>query len=242
MLIADAGVPMLFVTFPRMMAALVPIVLVEAIVYRWYLSKSFPSCCGGSLVANSMSTFAGIPLTWVLLVIMEILCTGGGKAYGLDTPLHRLVAVTLQAPWLVPYEEDLYWMIPVAALSLLVPCLLVSVLVEYFMLRACWILPKDRVKLLNAVWIANLLSYCLLGTYCLVLVREAMGKAPKRELIGLAAEWWLALGLLIGGLGGGVYLLMRHVVHKQNLAELVEARGANEDSVSAKAAVPEGTR
>jgi hypothetical protein len=37
LLLADAGVPMIFLTFPAMLILLAPVVLVEAILYRKWL-------------------------------------------------------------------------------------------------------------------------------------------------------------------------------------------------------------
>ena len=56
--------------------------------------------------------------------------TGGGSAYGINTSARKLLAATWQAPWLVPYETDLYWMLPVASLVLLIPFFFASYFVE----------------------------------------------------------------------------------------------------------------
>lgn len=55
----------------------------------------------------------------------------------METPAHRLAAVTLQAAWLVPYEKHLAWMVP-AAVVLLVPCFALSVFVEDWSLGRRW--------------------------------------------------------------------------------------------------------
>jgi hypothetical protein len=89
--------------------------------------------------------------------------SGGGQAWGLDTPLDRLAAVTLQAPWLVPYQGQLSWMIPAASITLLIPFLVASVLIEYAILKARW--KTTQVRLGKAVVSANVLSYLLLAGY-----------------------------------------------------------------------------
>ena len=100
----------------------------------------------------------GIPLTWVLLAGLEMLATSGGRAYGLDTWPRKVLAFTVQAPWLIPYEPELAWLVPAAALVLCVPFFFVSVLIEYSI--ACRILrelPKSATSQWS--WRANLVTY-----------------------------------------------------------------------------------
>ena len=59
---------------------------------------------------------AGVPLAWLVMLVLGLITTGG-SALGLNSPVKKLVAVTLQAAWLIPYEENLFWMIPCAATS-----------------------------------------------------------------------------------------------------------------------------
>jgi hypothetical protein len=120
MIIADMGIPMIFVTLPLMVVALLPIAGLESLVYRKYLRLSWTEAFVGGLIANLWSTLAGIPLTWLLLVIGQF-AIGGANAWGLDTLQDRMDAVTLQAAWLMPYEKDLPWMIPAASIALLFP-------------------------------------------------------------------------------------------------------------------------
>jgi hypothetical protein len=74
----------------------------------------------------------------------------------------RVAAVTVQAPWLIPYEDQFYWMIPAASLFLMLPFFLVSVLTERYVLLSWW--PGlDRRNLTRSVWLANVLSRVLGG-------------------------------------------------------------------------------
>lgn len=158
---ANAGVPMLFVIMPGLAYSLIPIILVEAL-YLWKKLSVEPMVAGQlSVIANLVSTIAGIPVTWFLLVCIQMV-TGGGAAYGLDTWLGKVIAVTWQAPWLIPYEGDLDWMVPVAALVLLLPFFLVSWWSEYLVSKA---MTKDGElpQLKHAIRNANLISYGLLS-------------------------------------------------------------------------------
>jgi hypothetical protein len=164
---ADAGVPLLFVTFPAMVLALIPVILVETVVVvRMLKLRAWPAAKPVA-VANLASTFVGIPLTWLALVLLEIATTGGGRAYGLDTPRQKFLSVVWQAPWLIPYGTDLSWMIPTASLVLLVPFFFASYWVESWVVSA--MLHKHSVGPVKpAVFRANLASYALLVAFNIV--------------------------------------------------------------------------
>lgn len=158
--IADAGVPMVFVTLPSMLIALVPIIVLEAIVIRRMLGISLKDAAKVSAVINMVSTVIGIPITWFILVSIEIV-TAGGKAYGLETPFKKFLAVSLQAPWLIPYDKDLNWMVPAAFSWLLIFFFFMSVKLEGYIAKR--MLKDLETQLINrAVLVANLWSYAVL--------------------------------------------------------------------------------
>jgi hypothetical protein len=159
-ILADAGVPMLFVEFPAMLFALVPVIAAEFLVAKKYLSVTPKSTLKGIVVANLVSTIFGFPLLWILLVVAE-LSFGGGGAHGLATLSQRIYAVTVQAPWLIPYESDLSWMIPVAGLYLLVPAFFVSVFLERWVCQKLW-KNQNPEELRKFSWIAHIVSYPVL--------------------------------------------------------------------------------
>ena len=160
---ANAGVPMIFLVMPALGLSIVPIILIEAI----YLSKKLELIISRAIktatISNLASTIVGIPLTWLLLVLIQML-TGGGGAYGLDTTLGKVLSVTLQAAWLIPYESDLHWMIPVAGLVLLVPFFFASWWSEYFVSKK---ILKDHSpqKVKVEVRNANIITYALLALW-----------------------------------------------------------------------------
>lgn len=174
--LANAGVPMLFVQWPVMVLALIPILLVEAGLLRWRLALPLENCIRGSLIANLVSTFVGIPLTWIGLVCAEF-AAGTDRYFAVETPLQRIVAVTLQAPWLGPHEHELRWMVPAASLVLLIPFLATSVIVEGLILTRLWRdLPRRRVW--AAALMANGVSYGLLMLYAAVCLNRSLGSPP----------------------------------------------------------------
>jgi hypothetical protein len=161
---ADAGVPMLFVTFPAMVLVLIPIILVETVVVARMLKlRAFPAAKPVA-VANLASTFVGIPITWLMLVVLEFVTTDGGSAFGLRTFTQKFLSVVWQAPWLIPYGTDLSWMIPTASLVLLLPFFFASYWVESWV--ASWMLRTQSVGPVKpAVFTANLASYTLLAIF-----------------------------------------------------------------------------
>jgi hypothetical protein len=154
---ADAGLPMLAVAWPLSWFAFMPIVAIECVVSWRYIILPWRKSLSGSLIANIASTIVGIPITWGLLLAVEIMATNGGRAYGLKTFSTKLLAVTVQAPWLIPYEEDLYWMVPSALLFLLPFFGIVSVFMERPIFRKFANCDKKEAKLWS--WSANGITY-----------------------------------------------------------------------------------
>lgn len=163
--LGNVGIPMVCVAVPTMLIILPLVATVEAAVLWRICRMPFKEAWSGTLWANLLSTLVGIPAAWLPLVAAQII-GGATRAWGLDTPMDRLAAVTLQAPWLIPYEDDLYWMVPAASLALLVPFFLASVVIEYLFLRVRWV--PGRPRLLAGVVAANAVSYFLLAGYYVV--------------------------------------------------------------------------
>lgn len=162
---ANMGVPMIFITMPMMLAALVPIIAVEAFILARALGLRAKSAALVSLAGNAVSTLVGVPLSWIALVFVQM-STGGGAAHGTSTVLGKIVSVTWQAPWLIPYEEHLHWMIPAAQAVLLVPFFFASFWIEYGVARLMR-RDLDPRPMRGAVWRANLVSYACLAVLVL---------------------------------------------------------------------------
>ena len=154
---ADAGVPMVFLTYPAMLVALVPVILLEAVVFQRRLLLGYKQVAWRVGVANAVSTVIGFPLTWILMVALQML-TRGGYAYGISTWWSKVLAVTWQSPWLIPYEQELYWMVPTAALVGLIPAFFASVFIEGHILKRL-LKTTDAATTWQLTWRANRLSY-----------------------------------------------------------------------------------
>jgi hypothetical protein len=160
LIFADAGVPMLFPQVVLMGLAFVPVVLIETFLVRRSVTIPLPRTLRDVTIANLWSTLLGVPLAWLAMLFLEVVSTAN-SAMGMDSPAKTLAAVTLQAAWLIPYEEHLFWMIPCAATVLLIPCFVVSVFIEHLVLARCW-KEKDPKTVFFAVLRANVWSYLFL--------------------------------------------------------------------------------
>ncbi|MEM9167948.1 MAG: hypothetical protein AAGB48_13100 [Planctomycetota bacterium] len=163
--LANAGIPMLMVYGPLMLAALLPVVLVEAGIVKALTGGSYGQWSLRVGLANAASTVVGVPLTWIALVVIQ-LSIGGGSAHGLETFWQRVYAATVQAPWLIPYEDDLGWMIGGAGLTLSLPFFLVSMLIEYWVLSRLTRrnVPEERIGF-AAVLICNGVTYGFIAAF-----------------------------------------------------------------------------
>jgi len=162
---ADAGLPMLAIAMPICWFALIPIIGIE----WWILKKKLPEISNIRLmisasVSNIISTVAGIPIAWFCMKTIQMAVPGGGGTFPGFHPFWKyFLGVTLQAPWLIPYESQFYWMIPTAFIFLLVPFFLMSCLIE-----ALISIPILKTKSYNfkaivrAVCRANIWSYAFL--------------------------------------------------------------------------------
>jgi len=174
-ILIDIGLPMIFVAIPVMVVTLLPVVCLEAIVLRCSIGITYKQATKASFLTNLASTLLGIPMSWLLLVLIQMI-TGGDRAYGLKTPLTKFLAVTWQAPWLIPYESDLYWMIPAAGLFLLIPFFFVSWCVEYLVARRI-LKGVDPISTRRGVRNANIASYGLLALYLVMVLVTAKPRA-----------------------------------------------------------------
>jgi hypothetical protein len=170
-ILADAGIPMIFVEWPLMLCALVPVILLEALVIRRSLALSFGSAFIGVGRANVYSTVVGVPLAWGLMFVVQLalsllllpLALAQHKWHWtvLDSPVFQAVGFLISLAWEIPVKHQLYWIVPTAATLLLIPCFFVSVRLERRSCLRSW--PNaDPAAVKQGVFIANVWSYGLL--------------------------------------------------------------------------------
>jgi hypothetical protein len=185
-LIADAGLPMIAWYLPRMWLALVPVILLEAAIGMRITGLSFRRAAWAATAANCFSTLIGVPLAWIVLATVELI--GFGSAEGLDSFGSRVYAVTVQSPWLIPYEKDLWWMVPIAAVCLAVPFWSISVVSEYAVVRR---LAPDAsaAALWRWMWIGNLASYLALPLMAWI-IASALPRAWTSAVTGPVVDFF----------------------------------------------------
>ncbi|WP_437955718.1 hypothetical protein WME76_30035 [Sorangium sp. So ce119] len=127
--LANAGIPMIVVAWPASWIAFVPVVLVEAAVARRVLALPTREALKLSLVANAWSMLAGIPITWALLMALEMLVWPMLSVVGRDLEaVPSLLLIPIYAPWIPPVEEP--WIVFAAGAFLCVPFFFASVWIE----------------------------------------------------------------------------------------------------------------
>ncbi len=158
---ANAGVPMIFLSFPIMLIALIPVIFIETSVFKRIMLVRYKQSFVSNSTANAISTIMGFPLAWGLLFGLELLTTGGSCGPGFDSIPNSIITVIVEAAWLCPHEDHLYWLIPTAFIISLFVAFFISITIEYFVNKK-FHKETDKTLIRKAVFVANLSSYCLL--------------------------------------------------------------------------------
>ncbi len=159
---------MIFVQWPLMIGALIPVIIVEALLIRRWVRLSYRDAFIGVTKANLLSTMAGVPLAWLVMFVLElaIMIPVGIAAEKwhwnfFDSPVFQVVGFVIGMAWLGPAEGSGYWLVPLAAALLLLPSFYVSVWLESKICRRAW--PDiDSAAVRRGVFRANLASYIVL--------------------------------------------------------------------------------
>jgi hypothetical protein len=155
LVLADMGLPMIALEVPILVAAFVPIVLVETLVIARRLDLRFGRVFRLTAFANFVSTVCGVPLAWALMLGVE--CAGGERlGMGPRSAASDLLYAFGHAAWMPPNANA--WMLGLAFFVLAVPAFFASVWLEWHVLeRRLEGVPRAQAK--KAVWIANAISY-----------------------------------------------------------------------------------
>ncbi|MBA4249644.1 MAG: hypothetical protein C0432_02610 [Candidatus Puniceispirillum sp.] len=163
---ANAGVPMLGAIWPPAIISLLFVILIESrymqkseILKQHKIEKR--EIVQMVRFSNIISTLFGMPFVWFVLMKIQMVLPGGGHGHDWGN-WEYIYGVTVQAAWLIPFEQQLYWMIPVAYTVLMVPCFLASYWIE---LHVNYGFVKSKIELKDLkkiVWNANLCSYAFL--------------------------------------------------------------------------------
>ena len=164
---ADAGIPMIFLVWPGFWILLVPTIGLEALVARRVLAVEWPRALRLSARANLISTFIGVPLTWLAMLALEALAASGlwygSKAVGLTEPPEwsTYLLLPFAGAWV---GGDDPWVVPAAAAWLGVFFFFVSVWVEARVVSRMSVKPSAA---LRWSWQANALSYAVIAALML---------------------------------------------------------------------------
>ncbi len=154
---------MIFLTFPLMLAALIPVILLEVWIAKPLLGTSYGKTTWVIAVANVASTIVGIPAAWVAMFGLELLA--GTTISRLvpqkfsEGPVINAVYLILSSAWLAP-GSGLYWAVPVAAMVLLIPSFFASWYIEIFIIDK--MVEGDWATIRSTGFKANAVSYAFL--------------------------------------------------------------------------------
>jgi hypothetical protein len=146
-ILANVAVPMFFPQPLLMLAALVPVILVESMSLRRPLAVGFREVCQ----ANALSTLAGLPMACLGIVGFNVLLTGADGEWARMGLAWRIIS------------DDLHnwWILPLAMTAIVLPCFVLSVVIEgRFLARNPAI--KSRPGFWRAVVRAHVFSYLML--------------------------------------------------------------------------------
>ena len=181
-LLANIGVPMIGIYWPPAWLALIPVIAIEAWWARRQLGNAWGKAVWSTGIANAVSTLIGIPLIWFLWVAVGYRFFG--TAIGLNNPAEGLYAVTVQAAWLMPYETNLWWMVPSAAFAMTAVFCLASIFIEWLIMKLFQ--PKaDRIALRQWAWKGNLCSYTVVFAFVIVFLyvpRTSLDQAAEEPI------------------------------------------------------------
>jgi hypothetical protein len=158
--LANIGLPIVAVYLPPAWLALVPIIFVESGYGAWRYRFSFGRTLAAQAIANCISTLIGIPITWLVLVVLEFIAVDRGARF-LPKPLLSVLTPVLGAAWLAPVPNQGSWIVLSAVLTLTIVFYLMSVVTEGFVVvRFFRDVPRKTIR----GWMvqANGISYALL--------------------------------------------------------------------------------
>ncbi|HWG09951.1 MAG TPA: hypothetical protein VN693_00420 [Rhodanobacteraceae bacterium] len=180
---ADMGLPLIAVFLPPMWLALIPVILIEAIVVSRLTSARFNKVLIPVSLGNLVSTLIGIPIAWITLATLEAVCCDDMPALG---PFgSQIYAVTIQSPWLMPEVAQSWLMISVALLVFAIPMFAVSVLIES-PINFMFARGTAKPKIWKATALANLASYI-----CLALLIWPVSKLPTIKFFYDLDIWFI---------------------------------------------------
>src|SRR5258705_13522461 len=105
-MLANMGVPMIFVELPGMVCALLPIIIVEAVIIHRVLALSYRDSFKGISIANLASTLAGVPAAWFIMLAFQFIVTIplglAAQHHMVDSPAVAVICYLSSIAWVPP--------------------------------------------------------------------------------------------------------------------------------------------
>jgi len=167
-LLADAGVPMIVFTLPAMVILLIPVILVEGALCKKWLGLTTWEAIKSNTASNLASTIIGVPAAWLAMLGVEFAASGLAGLSQIEkwhSPIANVIFFALSSAWIGPPDATSAWLIPAAALTLLIPFFFVSYGIEYLVVNFMVGMPEGgpprlaHPKVRIAVCNANLVTY-----------------------------------------------------------------------------------
>lgn len=178
----NAGLPMLVIAWPAMFISLIPIIVIEAFYMRQKLQITLKKSFKVMTITNLESTVIGIPLTWIGLLVLEMIFGYSAVFLGIDKLPQKtqdiilgIASVTVGSAWIGPSEKNAYWLLPAATTALLIPFFFVTWWYELLSVKR-QLRDFDKMALKDAVLKANLITYGLLAAICVGWLVISIGK------------------------------------------------------------------
>ena len=143
-------------------AVFVPSIYIESRFLSRNLSIPLKKLIKITTLSNFISTFITVPFSWDILVYFQAFL-GGAIKYNIDTLYGKILPLTLQAPWMIIYDEKhKIWMVPTACLVLIIPFFFVSWKTKFYITNR-FLKDMDIINIKWTIFKANLITYVIMA-------------------------------------------------------------------------------
>ena len=163
---ADVAIPMFFLTWESMVIALIPVVIIEAVVFIMMLKIDVWRAISASFWANAKSTVIGVPLSGILLFSVVAIGTFVVSEFKIPLPDSQLFSIITQAVWIIPTHDGTERYQSLAIALGLIPAYFLSIWIEFGVVKQKF-QELDSKVLHKVVQIANLITYATLVFLCI---------------------------------------------------------------------------
>jgi hypothetical protein len=157
-MLANVAVPVFFPQPLLMLLALIPIVAVETLSLRRQFAVSYREV----LTANVLSTLCGLPVAFLAIVLFDVALSGGDSSWWQVGLSSRIIS----------HDLHHWWILPLAMLSVIVPCFALSVFLEGRYLGRETTRVRGR-----ALWFAVIRAHCY--SYLVLLALDCLWFTAK---------------------------------------------------------------